>query len=272
MALSRRFLIAKHWLTENRNDINASELIQNVFRPVSKTIASRYIDRINEKEDSYQVILHNLPRPLYYPREMTLDSLYQVIVELFEEREWHHYEIKETKVAAADIVADCGAAEGLFGLLAADRCKKVYLIEPHPRFIQDLKKTFAPVSNAEIIPYGLSTDEGIAYINDKDISSSMNDSGDGTKIQTTTLDNLFFAKQINLNYLKADLEGSEIAMLEGGRKTIGANKPKIAITTYHRKNDHKEIKRLLELSNPAYKFKFKGIEEKWGQPVMLHAW
>jgi hypothetical protein len=61
-------------------------------------------------------------------------------------------------------------------------------------------------------------------------------------------------------------------MLEGAREVISRNKPKIAITTYHRSEHAKQISEFLLSCCPSYKIKLKGIAEDVLGPVMLHAW
>lgn len=268
MAISRRYKIFKHWLSD-KNDVSATEIFYNVFRPTSLVMAKKYIKKIVRGED-YKIYFNRFSEPLFFPAEMNFNSLYQVIVEIFDPREWHFYEDSFTKVKANDIVVDCGASEGLFSLSCHSRCQKVYIIEPLPRFLKSLARTFENINNIETIPFALSDEIGQAYIDDQDISSPVNFKS-GQKINLETLDNLFYKQNRPISYLKVDIEGSEMAMLRGGTNTIKRYKPRIAIATYHKKTDVPEIQEYLKDLNPDYKFKYKGIEEKWGHPVMLHA-
>jgi hypothetical protein len=90
-------------------------------------------------------------------------------------------------------------------------------------------------------------------------------------IRIDTIDNLFFRQGIEINYIKADLEGYEVEMLHGASKTIESFDPKIAITTYHKTDHADKIHRFLKGINPKYKFKLKGLHAS-GSYVMLHAW
>jgi hypothetical protein len=75
-----------------------------------------------------------------------------------------------------------------------------------------------------------------------------------------------------LTYLKADLEGFELAMLRGAERTISRYRPKLAITTYHRADHASEIAAFLRRVEPRYRILTKGIDAVTGSPVMLHAW
>ena len=256
----------------NKNKVSWWELMKKVFRPTSRFMAGPKIKTIAAAGDDYLICFHDLAAPLYYPREFDLQQLYQVVTEEFYPSEWHYYEVAETAITADDIVVDCGAAEGLFSLLAAPRCCQVYAIEPLPRFVASLRQTFKNFTNVEILPVGLSDQAGEAFIGGNGITAAINQDGTGQKIKLTTIDNLFFANNLPLSYLKADLEGSELAMLKGAEQTIKRYRPKIAITTYHRGQDAREIQSYLQAIVPEYKFRLKGIEERVGAPVMLHAY
>jgi FkbM family methyltransferase len=269
--MNRRVELAKHWLFTNKNNIGLVEILLNIFDATCTYKAKKFIKGIEEEDQYYKVYLEKVDDPLYYPKKMPLKSLFQVISESFYPTQWHYYEIPETRVGKTDVVVDCGAAEGLFSLLVANKSSKVYAIEPLPSFIKALQTTFKNHKNVEVLPYGLAQASGVAYMDDNSIASSVGSTGN-TAIKLETIDNLFYEKGIAINYLKADLEGFEMNMLKGAERTIAANKPKIAITTYHKKEHAKEIEAFLKKVNPAYKIKVKGIEERSGSPVMLHAW
>ena len=86
-----------------------------------------------------------------------------------------------------------------------------------------------------------------------------------------TLDHLFLQHDPPVSYLKADVEGHELPLLQGAAGLIRQNKPKIAVTVYHGANDHQEIMRFVRDLNPSYQFRTTGITAS-GKPVMLHAW
>jgi FkbM family methyltransferase len=269
--MNRRIGIAKHWFFTNKNSVGLTEIVKNVFDATCTEKAKKIVTKVEQDEHYYIVYLKNVEYPVYYPIDMPLKSLWQVISESFYPSQWHFYEIPETKVSKNDVVVDCGAAEGLFGLLVANRCSKVYAIEPLPSFVKALQCTFKHFKNVDIMPLGLGDFPGIAYMDDNSIASSIGTEGN-TCVKIETLDNLFYEQGIAVSYLKADLEGFEMNMLKGAVRTIKANKPKIAITTYHKKEHAQEIEALLKEIHPTYQVKVKGIEDRNGAPVMLHAW
>lgn len=272
MILTRRFKLFGQWLAGRRNGVTFTQLAAHLLAPISQRKASAFILSLNEVGNDYAVLFRNVSKPLYYPKEAGLSALYQVTSEIFDKRDWHHYEIPETAIRPEDIVVDCGAAEGLFSLKAAKQCKKVYAIEPLPLFITSLHKTFDALPNVEIIPAALGAVAGNAYLSDDGIMSVISSAPTATPVRLTTIDDLFVKQGLPITYLKADLEGYELEMLAGARETIRANRPRIAITTYHQADHAACIEKFLLAIHPDYHILTKGIEERAGAPVMLHAW
>ena len=269
--MNRRMEIAQHWLLKNKNGIPFLELMAKVFAKTCAMKAKPYILTLDETENFIKVKIKSIAGYLYYPKAMSLQSLYQVIAESTDCTDWHYYEIPETRIQEEDIVVDCGAAEGLFSLMAARKCTQVYAIEPLPQFIQAMQLTFSEHTNVRVMACALSDKEGESFITDHGISSVVSKSGT-IPVKLNTIDNLFFKKSIKVTYLKADLEGFEMDMLKGAAQTINAYRPKIAITTYHVAAHAQQIKDFLLAIYPSYHIKLKGIEERAGAPVMLHAW
>lgn len=105
-----------------------------------------------------------------------------------------------------------------------------------------------------------------------DISSSLSDENGGIEVKVTTLDKLFYEKGEKITYKKMDLEGYDYDALLGAENLIRENKPKIAVTTYHKVQHAEQITAYLKSLVPEYKIFTKGIYQGTGSPVMLHAW
>src|SRR5690606_27705469 len=98
---------------------------------------------LKETDSFVKVTFSQIPDPLFWPRQYPIDGLYQVVAETFDREDWHYYQKKSTEVESQDVVVDVGAAEGLFSLTIADRCRKVIMIEPNDFFVKSLQQTFA---------------------------------------------------------------------------------------------------------------------------------
>lgn len=272
--MNKRLKILLNWAEGKRNNVSFIDILKYTVKPSHFATGKTKVKSIKEEGDFFIVEFNEIDTPLYWPKEYGERCLNGVAGELLDPNHWHYYETDKTKVTPEDIVVDCGASEGLFALAVAHRCKKVYAIEPLQRFIDTMNKTFATIDNVEIIPVALSDKPGTAYMNDNDLTSTVKLHGVETEMTTKleTIDNLFYNQNRPITYLKADLEGYEIKMLEGAKKTITEYLPKIAITTYHDPEHAQLITDYLKAINPNYKIKTKGIEKLTGTPIMLHAW
>ena len=65
---------------------------------------------------------------------------------------------------------------------------------------------------------------------------------EGGAIETTTLDELVERNGLRrVNFLKLDVEGSELAVLRGATQTLREHRPRLAIAVYHDARDIWEI-------------------------------
>lgn len=166
-------------------------MMQHLFGPSLEKRAKPRIKGIEKAQGFLKVYLNGYETPLYWPEEMDLQSLHMVITEVFDPADWHHYEFEGTRVNTDDTIVDCGAAEGLFSFVYREKCHKIYIIEPLPRFIQSLELTFSGQANIEIMPFALSSTEGSAEISPDGIQSKIKATDKITGIRITTLDKLF---------------------------------------------------------------------------------
>ncbi len=271
--MGNRSRIFKYWFSKKGKGVSFLELFTQAYFGIrTEGIAKKWINRIEESNSNLKVYLKTIKHPLFVPKEFPINQLYLVIAESFYKPNWHYYERFGTLVSPNDVVVDCGAAEGLFSLIIANRCKTCYAIEPLPGYVETLKLTFKNIENVEVLPYALGSISGISYISGSGINASLTNDKSGTEVKIETIDNLFYKKKIPVSYLKADLEGYDFEMIKGAKNTIKHHKPKIAITTYHKESHAKEISEFLKNINPDYNIKCKGIESNYGSPMMLHAW
>ena len=71
---------------------------------------------------------------------------------------------------------------------------------------------------------------------------SGNNLGSWDEVETVSIDEFVEENSIErVNFIKADVEGSELALLSGAKETILKFKPAISITTYHFADDANRI-------------------------------
>ena len=250
------------------------EVLRVLFEPALKRRALRYIKEIMpDINKEYLVIkLISCNKPLYWPAQFSMRDLYQVIAEIFNKDDWHYYEIDETLVKKGDVVVDCGASEGAFSLKNYEKAQFIYIIEPVIIFTDALKKTFNNVKNIEIINCALTDDISKTVLMDQNSIFSSLKASTGKKTKSATIDELFYNKGIEIDFIKMDVEGAEESVLRGAAETIRRYKPKMAIAAYHDTNDWHEMVRFVKDVCPKYNYKIKGIYHINLKPVLIHFW
>lgn len=201
---------------------------ENSFFVFPYAFASKYSNNaFYDKTCNMHYVFHK-DRKLYFPEYMTAGLAYRYYRDLCMEQDEdspHRYETKEFTVKEGDIIADVGTAEGIWALTYAELAKKIYLFECNPEWLQALKKTFEPWKEKVVI-----------------INKYVSDISDGKNI---TLDDCF--KNETINFIKADIEGYELELLDGGMKILRREKDiKLLLCTYHKKGDAEKLKERLE--------------------------
>jgi hypothetical protein len=141
----------------------------------------------------------------------------------------HLYETSKFSVQKGDVVVDAGSAEGIFALNVVERAAKIYLFEVEEDWIEALQATFAPYRDKVVI-----------------INKYVSDRTEGNSI---SLDDYF--KDEKINFIKADIEGAEIHLLNGSTNILKRairDSLKIVLCTYHQQNDAKTIEEILKNS------------------------
>lgn len=132
----------------------------------------------------------------------------------------HCYLSDDFTLQPGDILADVGSAEGIFALNQIEKAAHIYLFETDSGWLEALDATFAPWSDKVTL-----------------INRYVSDRNSDTEV---TLDCYFAQKPVN--FIKADVEGAESALLFGGEEILCRPETrKLAITAYHRPNDATDL-------------------------------
>lgn len=174
------------------------------------------------------------------------------------------YELHEIgfEVSKGDVVFDCGANMGLFSALAINSGGCVYGFEPTPqtrKYLQQYISLYPQKMN--IVPYALSDSDGETkfYVNsnlngENSINNLYGTCNECITVQMKTMDHFVKDKDITkVDFIKADIEGSERNMLMGAKETLKRFAPKLAICTYHLKDDPEVLESIIKQANPNYK-------------------
>lgn len=180
-------------------------------------------------------VLHNNKR-LYFPQYMGKEMVrryYNLLRKEQDENSPHRYETNDFTVKDGDIIADIGAAEGIWALDNVEKAGKIYLFECNDKWVKALKRTFEPWKEKVFI-----VNKYVSNIN---------------REEYITLDDFFEGETID--FIKADIEGMEINLLEGSKELLKRETNlKLLLCTYHRKNDAESIKKTLEAK--GYKIEY----------------
>lgn len=144
---------------------------------------------------------------------------------------------------------------------------KVFYIEPFPLSMEISKKRLIDFKGEKIIFYETAISDKIEkkYItNDKGSANHLSNTGN-LMVKVNTLDNLILEK---IDYLKLDVEGSELSALLGAKNLITKNKPIIAVCVYHDQNHFWQIPNYLLNINLNYKVYLRHYTEGIYETVM----
>jgi FkbM family methyltransferase len=274
--ISNRLNLIKGFFSPDRDFPFAMiDMLKGVVKQPCTRIGPAFVKKIDEEEDHLIVKLRSEATALYWPRSLLISDLYKVITECFSENDWHFYDVPETRVLPGEVVIDCGASEGAFTLRVLRRAAHIVAFEPLPLFVSSMRKTFSQSPNVTIVPAALGSAEGTAILEGPPLRGAVErNGGEGVPIKVTTIDEYVKSTGIEVDFIKADVEGFELEVLRGAENTIKKFRPKMAFTVYHPGNNWRQIREFIRGLVPQYSYRLKGISYNKGvaRPVMIHLW
>lgn len=153
-----------------------------------------------------------------------------------------------TKECACDCFVDLGAYVGDTIEKAYEfyekSLKQVVSFEPDENNIALLKKRMKECCITEdkwtLIDKGSWSEQTSLYFSSSNSSSSITEDGD-IRIEVDSVDNIMAENDLHADYIKMDVEGSEMESLQGAMRTIQENHPLLAICVYHKMSDLFEL-------------------------------
>ena len=153
---------------------------------------------------------------------------------------------------------DCGAFIGdtveNFIKFSGGNYKKIFAVEPDEKNFEKLKNLIREKNykNIEIFNCGAwDKKDTLIFQNKGNSSASISQSGD-IKISVDSIDNIVGEEKID--FIKMDIEGSELKALNGALKTLKKFSPALAVCVYHKKEDLITIPQFLKNLNLDYDF------------------
>lgn len=111
--------------------------------------------------------------------------------------------------------------------------------------------------NVDVVNAGLSENDGYLHFEhagNSGASSFISENGN-EQVKVYALDSYLNGEKCD--FIKLDIEGSELLALKGAEKTIRKYKPRLAICVYHKNEDIFEIPEYIKGIVPEYKFKLR---------------
>jgi len=143
--------------------------------------------------------------------------------------------------------------------------KRIFLFEPSSNNIANARNRLNGLRSIDFIQRGLSDSPGVLWFNpDAGSASSVSESG-SCRIDVTTLDRQVDEK---VTFIKMDLEGWELRALEGSRRHILEDHPKLAISVYHNPSDFWRIFEFVISLRQDYDVFLRHYTEGWSETVM----
>lgn len=151
-----------------------------------------------------------------------------------------------SQMKPGQVFVDVGANVGIYSLHASRRLGdqgKVYAFEPTPQTHEILLENIRinRIANIECLPVALSNRNGHLSLIEGDrpasnrVSDTVTTEGkEGLLTRSMTLDSFCGEHEVTkIDFLKADIEGGELSLFEGGRKSLARFRPTILFESMH---------------------------------------
>ena len=177
--------------------------------------------------------------------ELDLADLVKLTENIFDD----YYDFDLLSVSDNEVLVDCGAyiGDSVKGYIDnyGNKYSKIYAYEMSPQVYEVLVDETKELANIVCREAGVGKEHTKMYLKNENYvdAASLSETGD-TCVEVVTLD-----EDIDepLTIIKMDIEGAEMDALEGAKRHIVNEKPKLLISAYHRPSDIFDIpKRIVE--------------------------
>ena len=162
---------------------------------------------------------------------------------------------------SSDVVIDGGSMDGATASMFADLGCKVYSFEMNRETFLQTQKV-ASEKNFILENFGLGTHRfEMKYVPVNGGGTHVDKSGQNSNLpiaQIISIDEYVREKKIpHVDFIKLDVEGSELDTLKGAVQTLLRFKPKLAISAYHEPDDFWILTKFIKSIRPDYEFAFR---------------
>jgi len=224
------------------------------------TIKYDYVrDNLTEFEWVYNNLDDELSRKTmcaFFNQRISGDRKY--IKEVYNPFDSQYFPTGIINLSANEIFVDCGACIGSAVDNFLKQLKsshgsyyKIYAFEPDSINFEKLNSKYAGNEKISLIHKGVWHKNEVLKFNSNGPSSMISDFGNKT-IVVDAIDSMVSTDE-HISFIKMDVEGAEYEALRGAEKTIRKNKPKLAISVYHKQDDLLIIPAYIKRLEPNYR-------------------
>ena len=168
-----------------------------------------------------------------------------------------------------EVFVDAGGFDGDTTEQFCDRVpnyRKVHFFEPSKANMAAARCRLKQRDRIEFHPIGLhECKTELGFNASSGSASSVTETG-GERICVDRLDSLINEP---VGFIKMDLEGWEMHALRGAARTIRHNRPKLAISVYHRSSHFREVSEFVLSLCPDYKLRLRHYTQGWSETVLF---
>lgn len=261
------------FIKENQNEI---EDFMNDLDPESKDDVDKILKNL-EYMNTHSLI-ETIKNYLYREEEVfkhmkymeSIKNKYKLPVEIYEESIFKYKH--GLKFLPQNIIKslnnkdflDCGAYNGDSALMFVRdyNPKNVYSFEPILSNYNSLLENIKLNNLKNVIPInkGVGEKSGILNFYSLDISSYVSETGN-ERIDVVSIDEFVSENNLSVGLIKMDVEGYELEVLKGAKRTIKEFKPVLLIGIYHNPEEFFRTNNYIQGLIPDYKFKIKFLSD-----------
>lgn len=171
-----------------------------------------------------------------------------------------------------EVIVDAGSFDGEtvieFAEWTKHNYKKIYAIEPNQDMLQMVKDRCKNLQNIEYCQNAVWDKEEILFFDVEESRKAAAKIKETGKLEVQGRDIDSIVGDTKVTYIKMDVEGSELKALYGAKKTILRDKPKLAISIYHKLDDIVDIPLYILELVPEYKFHIRCYYASGGEMVL----
>ena len=210
-------------------DFSREKMIYQIKHTIENMVHYKLL--LNQlKDDQSRFILQRI---LLF--RLTLDILKNMLIK---SNSFHYFDDDVVELSDNESFLDAGGYNGdtleLFLRITKNKFENYYLFEPEDDLLNKARKKSTD-NRVYFYNYGLSNKEEIVKFKSGTEGSGFVCIDGNRSIELKQIDNIMQDKRIS--FIKMDIEGSELAALQGAAKIIKEQTPKLAICLYHKIED-----------------------------------